>query len=93
MTYIRVKWIHNFPDEPVLLYSELDDQRFEVRKVEMFPDGSIGYADRHLSCSVNDTQLGSEPVPAVEKIAKDPEFEAIEIDRDEFESVWNTAIR
>jgi hypothetical protein len=30
---------------PVVLYSELDDNRFEVRKVEVFRDGRLGYAD------------------------------------------------
>lgn len=39
MKYLFVRWIHNFPDEPVLLYSELDKSRFETRKIEVFPDG------------------------------------------------------
>ena len=36
MTYIKVQWIHNFEDEPILLYSELDSMRNEVRKVEVY---------------------------------------------------------
>jgi len=46
MTYIRVRWIHTFPDEPVLLFSEIDGQRWEARKVDFFSDGRLGYADR-----------------------------------------------
>jgi len=42
MTYLKVKWIHSHPDAPVLLYSELDRERWEVRKVEVFRDGSLG---------------------------------------------------
>ncbi len=44
MKYIRVKWNHLFSDEPVLLFSELDDARWEVRKIEVFRDGHQGYA-------------------------------------------------
>lgn len=34
MTYIRLHWLHDRPDEPIWLFSELDDLRREVRKVE-----------------------------------------------------------
>ena len=44
MRYLRVHWNHNHPDEPVAMYSELDDQSWELRKVEFFPDGRIGHA-------------------------------------------------
>jgi hypothetical protein len=33
MSYLKVKWNRSFPDEPMLLYSELDRERWEVRKV------------------------------------------------------------
>jgi len=26
MQYFRVEWIHSFPDEPVEIYSEIDDE-------------------------------------------------------------------
>lgn len=44
MQYVRVRWIHSLPGEPVTLLSELDDDRFEVRKLEIFHDGSTGRA-------------------------------------------------
>jgi hypothetical protein len=34
MKYLKVKWIHPFPSEPIVLMSELDDERYEIRKVE-----------------------------------------------------------
>ena len=34
MSYLKVKWNRSFPDEPMPLYSELDRERWEVRKVE-----------------------------------------------------------
>ncbi len=41
MTYIRVTWSHTRDDEPVLLLSELDAERWEVRKVEVLPIDDI----------------------------------------------------
>ncbi len=46
MRYLRVQWLHSHPDEPVTLYSELDDEGWEVRKVEIFADGHIGFASK-----------------------------------------------
>jgi hypothetical protein len=42
MIYLKVKWNHSFSDEPVLLYSELDRKRWELRKIEVFPNGRMG---------------------------------------------------
>jgi hypothetical protein len=44
MTYIKVLWIHKNKDEPIELYSELDEDRYETKKVEIFiDDKSIGF--------------------------------------------------
>jgi len=86
MTYIRVAWIHQHADEPVVLYGELDAQRFEVRKIEVFRDGSIGYANAEES--THGTRLGWEPVPELDVIARDPEFSPGEITHEEFEVLW-----
>jgi len=86
MDYLRVKWIHQFADEPTLIFSELDDARWEVRKVEVFPDGTKGYADS--TESTPRTGLGKLPVPTRDEIASDPQFEPEEITRDQFEEVW-----
>jgi len=44
MKYVRLKWNHTNPDEPVWLFSELDDRGKEVRKIECFryADNSAG---------------------------------------------------
>lgn len=87
MTYLMCHWIHNFTDEPILLYSELSEHRYEVRKVELWADGRIGYATKDLEHG--DTGLGLKPIPLTKDIADDPEFVAADIDRDAFEKVWN----
>jgi hypothetical protein len=88
MTYIRVKWNHSNSKYPVWLFSELDDKRWEVRKVEIFLDGTYGYADANEK--TQSTKLGLEPVPSISTIASKVEFEAIEITKGEFEKVWSS---
>ena len=85
--YILVRWVHDFPNEPIWLVSELDDERWEMRKVEVFPDGTQGYASGHIKHG--GTGLGIEPVPLLEDIAGDPQFIPTTITRAEFEAIWN----
>jgi hypothetical protein len=89
MRYIHVTWNHESLDDPIELYSELDDESWEVRKLEVFRNGRIGYADAFDS--TESTRLGIEPVPRLDQIALDPEFHLKVIDRAEFERLWNSA--
>ncbi len=91
MKYIKVKWIHNSKEDPIDLYSELDDHRFEVRKVEIFPDGSYGYADGKNN--TKNTVLGDQEVPPFEEVNSRPEFKLKEINQEEFEDMWKTATK
>jgi hypothetical protein len=81
-----VKWKDASPDEPILLYGELDDERWEVRKVEIFRDNSKIYASE--TESHGDIELSYEPIPTLAEINENPQFEACEISQDEFEKVW-----
>ena len=89
MKYIKVSWRHVHAEEPVLLYSELDDLHWETRKVEIFRNGKIGYASRTASSGF--TGLGLAPIPPISVIASDPEFEPTEITKEEFEEMWHRA--
>ncbi len=91
MTHIVVTWHHKNPDDPVKLFSELNDERFEVRKVEVFRDGRRCFAD--ASATSGDTMLGIVPVPPLEEIASDREFTPRTITREEFEAEWIAATR
>ena len=86
MKYICVKWAHNLPSEPVLIISELDDLRYERRKIEFFLNGPAGVASS--SISLGPTRLSLEPIPSLSDINSDPQFDAVEIDGDEFERAW-----
>jgi hypothetical protein len=91
MRYIKMGWKHEHRDEPVLLYSELDDASWEVRKVEVFRNRSLGHAGG--SQTRGTTMLGLAPVPPLAEIAVDPEFEPTQITKDEFEEMWSRAVR
>ncbi len=91
MRYIAVKWLHDDTEEPVLLFSELNDKGWEVRKVEVFRDGLAHFADANQHSG--STELGLMPVPPLNEIAADPQFQAHEITREEFEKVWQDALR
>lgn len=71
----------------MLFISELDEARWETRKIEIFPDGSIGYADSRVEHG--GTRLGLVPLPSIADIAADPKFMPEEITREEFEDVWS----
>jgi hypothetical protein len=91
MTYILVRWLHNFADEPILLYSELDGDRYETRKVEIFRDGRLGLAGPGVESG--GSVLGTEPTPPIGEIAASPEFVPQEVTPDEFEAVWRIALQ
>jgi hypothetical protein len=80
MKYLRVGWKHPHAEEPVILYSELDADRWEVRKVEVFRNGRRDYAS--VDGSSGGTRLGKVPIPELTEIAKDPQFEPCEISRE-----------
>ena len=89
MKYVKVRWIHTSPDEPVMLYSELNEELWELRKVEVYADGRADFADREGRSG--STKLGIEPLPPLEEIAADPEFEPVVISAEEFEAAWESA--
>ena len=89
MTYILVTWHHDNPDYPVELYSELDDERFEVRKVECFRDGRRCFAD--AAGHSGNTTLGTAPVPPLNEIASDRQFTAREITKEVFDQAFVAA--
>jgi hypothetical protein len=89
-TYLEVSWNHFLPNEPIVLLSELDSDRWEIRKVEMYADGRMNY------CSKNEgafgCELSIEPLPTVLEIGEDPQFVPREITKGQFEGCWSRAV-
>jgi hypothetical protein len=90
MRYLRVTWAHAFSDEPAELFSEVGDDGYETRKVEVFRGGRMTYADEIRS--TGSTILGETPIPSFEEIASQSEFAPEWISRDDFEAIWVTAL-
>lgn len=66
-TYIRCEWVHDFEDEPYLLYYELHSERHLIISIEVFKDGRVmraGTEDLGLKLRA----LSDQPVPSVEEI-------------------------
>lgn len=90
-TYFACLWHHDHPDEPVALYGELDEERMELRKVEVFRDGHGDVAGPEIETGT--TMLGECAVPPLAEIATDPEFGPREITKEEFEAVWTRCLK
>jgi hypothetical protein len=87
MKYIRLKWNHTNPDEPVWIFSELDAHGKEVRKIECFLNGFCDVANETASSGT--AALMTSPLPDLSLLARrDPEFTPVEITREQFEEVW-----
>jgi hypothetical protein len=86
--YLDIQWHHNNVEYPIRLVSEIDAERFEVRKLEFFSDGRVGHA-----CGTSEslgTMLGECPDPSLAEITADPQFTGKQISAEEFESLWAT---
>lgn len=86
MEYLKVEWIHQNDLYSVVLYSELDDNRMEVRKIEVYREGKADTADHGTANGT--TELSIEPLPSIKNISSDSQFLPIEMSRDEFEAIW-----
>jgi hypothetical protein len=89
-TYIRCEWFHDFEDEPCCIYSELDDERYETRKIEVFKDGTTTRASTEDLWS-DPMALADQPAPSLEKGSAYTEFHMEEIGAAEFEDLWKSS--
>ena len=88
--YLKVRWNHDLADEPIWLYHEVSEG-LETRKVEVYADGRMDFAD--AEASTGSTRLGDSLMPTIEELADDPEFTPADIDRAEFEDIWSAATK
>lgn len=86
MIYLKIIWNHDENDEPFEIFLELDLERYELRKIEKFKNGTTGFSSQNVN--VNCAQLSDLPVPSIEEINADAQFMASSIFADEFEEEW-----
>ncbi len=87
LSAIDVMWKHDSDTEPIRLVSVLNQNRYEICKLEFFRDGRVGFSDEKRSAL--GTQLGLLPVPALSEINADPQFVARETTMEAFETLWS----
>ncbi len=78
MKYIQIK------TESLEFYIEINDQRIEIRKVELANGGLLGFAGK--DSQFHGTTLDSKP------ILENHEFREIEIFKEDFEVIWDKAL-
>ncbi|WP_409999431.1 DUF6881 domain-containing protein [Gimesia chilikensis] len=69
MEYLKVEWLHRNDEYPILLFSELDEDRMEIRKIEQYRDGKFCFADHGRA--TGDTKLSFEPLPSIEILSQE----------------------
>ncbi len=92
-TYVCGEWFHDFADEPCVFYAELDEERYELRKIEIFKNGK-STRDSAEDLKRDPMALADQPWPSLEEInaIEDPEeFHAEEISAVEFEERWKSS--
>jgi hypothetical protein len=89
MDYWKVIWHHDFDTEPVVLYNEIGEDGYEVRKVDEYCDGRLAWADE--TREVDGTRLGEIPVGPIEDVQAQAEFSAFVITKEQFEVMWDRA--
>lgn len=92
MQYLLIEWDHDLDDEPYLVYSELDDGRREIRRVEFYRNGiSFSYGGERGG----EGALAPDPLPEDLRTLR-PEneegaFHVQSIPPSLFHEIWNQA--
>ncbi|MGQ4597381.1 DUF6881 domain-containing protein [Nocardia sp. R6R-6] len=90
MWYLKAQWHHDLEDEPVEMFSEIGDDGFEVRKVEVYSDGHMDWADAGRRTGT--TTISRMPIPTMDEIDTQVEYSALQVDAREFEAIWLRAL-
>ena len=91
MEYVVKEFFHPADeDEPTFLYSELDEQRLETRRVEFYKSGICFAYGGDMG---HEDALNPEPFPEnLRSLNRPGEVEARSISRQQFGEVWNQAL-
>ena len=92
MRYLLAEWTHQEEDEPYLIYSEMDEERRETRRVEFYRNGStFSYGGERG----NEGALRREPFPEdlrdLRPETGEGDYTAREISPGLFYAIWNQA--
>lgn len=90
MQYSKLIWKHCEYDLPVEILSEYDSVGWETRKVEVFADGSLGFAGPQSYSG--STRLSLIQRPADADVVNDNEYRIEPLSAADFERGWKAAV-
>ncbi len=88
--YQKVRWVHDRRDEPVALFSEIDNTNREIRRVEQFIDGRMQLAGPGVQTGT--TRVADDAILQLDQINSKPVFGGWRISASQFEEAWNQAM-
>jgi hypothetical protein len=91
MNYIKLDWAHSSADKPTTFYIELDENRYETRKVVVYLSGKMFYIDE--VDFTKDVFLSEHPFPSHEEISTSGTLNSVDISKFDFEQLWKKAIK
>lgn len=83
MEYVKVFWQYIDNDTPVLMFVELNNERYSIREIDIFQD-------RHTE-TISEKgfeTISKEPYPSNDEINNMDEFRIYNISKQEFEEVY-----
>jgi len=89
MKYYKIAWKHNLKEEPSLILGEINDNLWEVRRIEFFQDGSFRYTDGYKK--VGDIDLAENRMDEKLLNVDGESVRIIYISKSDFENEWNKA--
>src|SRR5437762_755633 len=90
-SYFMCTWLAASSDEAFQYWDELDEERWSIRCVRKYRDGSFE-AYSYDSPNWRD-EMPEAPIPPVQEVNQDAQFDAREISGSEFEAIWQEAGR
>jgi hypothetical protein len=86
-SFIVVEWSAPGPGQPQLYYDEIDENRWSIRCIRIFADGTR-HAFHERSYNWRD-QMPEAAYPTLAEINTDPQFKAKRLFRKDFEKLWS----
>ncbi|MGH1349426.1 MAG: DUF6881 domain-containing protein [Methyloligellaceae bacterium] len=83
-------WLTASEDEPYQYYDELDNERWTIRCVRKYRDGTL-IANSYDDENWRDT-MPEGPIPSLKEINSNAEFIARDISKSDFETIWKKAV-
>lgn len=82
MIYVKIDWHHDCPEDPICYYMELDEEGYDVRRLELFADGHYEFWDKKTPFALSDCSCFP-----LEEISAQEEFSLDKLSKIQFEEI------